>query len=187
MGKSGLAEIARLADQASSQYQPDRPHAIAPSLAGGLTATRALIARGRSASALLDALPKPLRKALAPLDDLAAELAVHLRPFDGAMLPALERAIFASRGERVPRDAWDLRAIPAYLATSFRVVDERDKVWVSDFGGNAVFCFHPDGERFERFGFPREAASVRQILGRPGEVWLPESGTEHISMIRTAT
>ena len=66
-------------------------------------------------------------------------------------------------------------------------VDERDKVWVSDFGGNAVFCFHPDGERFERFGFPREAASVRQILGRPGEVWLPESGTEHISMIRTAT
>ena len=66
-------------------------------------------------------------------------------------------------------------------------VDERDKVWVSDFGGNAVFRFDADGERFERFGFPREAASVRQILGRPGEVWLPESGTEHISMIRTAT
>ena len=32
---------------------------------------------------------------------------------------------------------------------------------------------------------PREAASVRQILGRSGEVWLPESGTEHISVIRT--
>jgi virginiamycin B lyase len=27
---------------------------------------------------------------------------------------------------------------------------------------------------------------VRQILGRAGEVWLPESGTEHISLIRTA-
>jgi len=26
---------------------------------------------------------------------------------------------------------------------------------------------------------------VRQILGRPGEVWLPESGTEHLSVIRT--
>jgi virginiamycin B lyase len=26
---------------------------------------------------------------------------------------------------------------------------------------------------------------VRQILGRAGEVWLPESGTEHISVIRT--
>jgi len=27
---------------------------------------------------------------------------------------------------------------------------------------------------------------VRQILGRPGEVWLPESGTEHIAVMRTA-
>ena len=66
-------------------------------------------------------------------------------------------------------------------------VDERDKVWVSDFGGNAIFRFDPDNERFDRFGFPREAASVRQILGRHGEVWLPESGTEHISVISTAT
>ena len=37
-------------------------------------------------------------------------------------------------------------------------------------------------ERFER-----EAANVRQIHGRRGEIWLPESGTEHISMISTAT
>jgi virginiamycin B lyase len=65
-------------------------------------------------------------------------------------------------------------------------VDERDIVWVSDFGGNAVFSFDPRTEKFERFGFSRESANVRQILGRPGEVWLPESGTEHISVIRTA-
>jgi virginiamycin B lyase len=64
-------------------------------------------------------------------------------------------------------------------------VDSHDKVWVSDFGGNAVFRFDPGGEKFERFGFPREAANVRQIHGRPGEVWLPESGTEYISVIRT--
>ena len=57
---------------------------------------------------------------------------------------------------------------------------------VSDFGGNAVFRFDPGGERFERFGFPRAGAAIRQILGRPGEVWLPESGTEHITVIRTA-
>ena len=31
----------------------------------------------------------------------------------------------------------------------------------------------------------REAAGVRQIHGRRGEVWLPESGTEHISVLRT--
>ena len=79
-------------------------------------------------SALLESLPKALRKALAPLDDLARGLAAQLRPFEGAMLPALERAIHERTGERVPRDAWDLASLPAYLTLSFRVVDERDKV-----------------------------------------------------------
>ena len=63
-------------------------------------------------------------------------------------------------------------------------VDERDIVWASDFGGNAVWRFDAASEKFERFGFAREAVGIRQILGRPGEVWLPESGTEHISVIR---
>jgi ATP-dependent helicase HrpA len=79
-------------------------------------------------AALLDALPRAVRKALAPLDELVRELAARLRPFDGPMLPALERAILERTGERVPRDAWDLRALPAYLGFTFRVVDERDKV-----------------------------------------------------------
>ena len=30
------------------------------------------------------------------------------------------------------------------------------------------------------------AANVRQILGRPGEVWLPESGLDRLMLIRTA-
>ena len=63
----------------------------------------------------------------------------------------------------------------------------RDQVWVSEWGGNAMFRFDPASESFERFGFPRDVTNIRQILGRPGEVWLPESGTEHISVIRTAT
>jgi ATP-dependent helicase HrpA len=78
--------------------------------------------------ALLEALPKALRKALAPLDQLALELASTLRPFEGAMLPALERAILQHNGERVPRDAWDLRAVPAHLHFTFHIADERDKV-----------------------------------------------------------
>jgi virginiamycin B lyase len=65
-------------------------------------------------------------------------------------------------------------------------VDAKDTVWVSDFRGNAVFAFDPRTGQFERFAFPREAANVRQIHGRPGEVWLPESGTDHLSVIRTA-
>jgi ATP-dependent helicase HrpA len=77
--------------------------------------------------ALLESLPKPSRKALAPLKELAHELAAQLRPFDGPMLPALERAIYERTGERVSRDAWDVRALPHYLELSFRILDEHDK------------------------------------------------------------
>ena len=82
--------------------------------------------------------------------------------------------------------SWKNWKLPGESPRPYAVyVDERDQVWVSDFGGNAIFRFDPGRESFERFGFPREAASVRQIHGRPGEVWLPESGTERISVIRT--
>jgi virginiamycin B lyase len=65
-------------------------------------------------------------------------------------------------------------------------VDERDQVWVSDWGANAMLRFDPATEKFESFPSPRPNANIRQILGRAGKVWLPESGTEHISVIRTA-
>jgi virginiamycin B lyase len=65
-------------------------------------------------------------------------------------------------------------------------VDDRDIPWVSEWNGNAVYSFDPRTEKFERYAMPRENANIRQILGRPGEVWLPESGNEHISVIRTA-
>lgn len=82
---------------------------------------------------------------------------------------------------------WRAWRVPGANPQPYAVyVDERDQVWVSDFGANAVWRFDPVRESFERFDFPREAAGVRQILGRRGEVWLPESGTEHISVIRTA-
>ncbi len=50
---------------------------------------------------------------------------------------------------------------------------------------HAVFRFDPATKRLERFGSTRQAAGVRQICGRPGEVWSLESGTEHIAVIRT--
>ena len=63
-------------------------------------------------------------------------------------------------------------------------VDERDQVWISEWAGNAMYRFDPAAEKFEKFPMPRASANIRQILGRRGEVWLPESGTEHISVIR---
>ena len=85
------------------------------------------------------------------------------------------------------RKTWRTHRLPGSGPRAYAVyVDERDKVWVSDWGDNSMQRFDPTSEKFERFGFPREAAGVRQILGRRGEVWLPESGSEHISVIRTA-
>ena len=60
-------------------------------------------------------------------------------------------------------------------------VDERDMVWLSDFGANVVLRFDPQSEEFEAFQLP---SSVRQILGRPGEVWLPESAADQLAVIR---
>jgi virginiamycin B lyase len=79
---------------------------------------------------------------------------------------------------------WRTWKLPGQAPRAYAVyVDERDKAWVSDWGANAVLRFDPEAERFDSVPLPREAAGVRQILGRPGEVWLPESGTERISLI----
>jgi len=81
---------------------------------------------------------------------------------------------------------WRAHRLPGSAPRTYAVwVDEHDMPWVSDFGSNAVLRFDPKAERFERFPLPRESAEVREIQGRPGEVWLPESGTETISVIRT--
>jgi virginiamycin B lyase len=64
-------------------------------------------------------------------------------------------------------------------------VDERDMVWISDFGGHATHVFDPKTESFKTIPNSTEGANVRQILGRPGEVWLPESGADRLMVIRT--
>ena len=82
---------------------------------------------------------------------------------------------------------WRTFKVPGDNPQTYAVyVDDRDQAWVSEWTGNAVYRFDPATEKFERFGFPRAGTNIRQILGRPGEVWLPESGTETLSVIRTA-
>lgn len=63
-------------------------------------------------------------------------------------------------------------------------VDDRDKVWVSDWPASAIHRFDPATEKFETFVGDRRRADVRQILGRPGEVWAAESGTDRLVVIR---
>jgi virginiamycin B lyase len=64
-------------------------------------------------------------------------------------------------------------------------VDDLDYIWLSDFGSNALVRFDPIIEVFELFPLPGAPANVRQILGRPGEVWGAESGLDRLVVIRT--
>lgn len=63
-------------------------------------------------------------------------------------------------------------------------VDETDAVWITDFGQNSVVRFDPATETFESFVSDRPNAAVRQMLGRPGEAWGAESGTDRLVVFR---
>jgi len=64
-------------------------------------------------------------------------------------------------------------------------VDEHDLIWLSDFGANALVSFDPATETFSTYPLPSPDGAVRQILGRPGEVWGAESGADKLIVIRT--
>ncbi len=83
---------------------------------------------------------------------------------------------------------WRSWRIPGASPRPYAIyVDEHDMVWLSDFGANAILSFDPAAGRFEAFPSPRPGADVRQIAGRPGEVWAPESGTNYLVRITTGT
>jgi len=86
-----------------------------------------------------------------------------------------------------PNDgSWSAWRMPGDLPRAYAVyVDERDIVWLSDFGGNAIHAFDPQTEEFTTFPKSQDGADVRQINGRNGEVWLPESGADRLVLIRT--
>jgi virginiamycin B lyase len=64
-------------------------------------------------------------------------------------------------------------------------VDDQDVVWLSDFGANAIVRFDPRTEKFNSYPHPQPNAAVRQILGRPGEVWAAMSSQDKLLLIRT--
>ena len=81
---------------------------------------------------------------------------------------------------------WKEWRLPGENPRAYAVyVDDRDIVWITDWGANALVRFDPARETFEAFRMPSAQSNVRQILGRPGEVWLPESGVDKIAVYRT--
>jgi virginiamycin B lyase len=81
---------------------------------------------------------------------------------------------------------WKTFKLPGNRQHAYAVyVDDRDVVWVSDWGANAILRFDPVKESFQAIPSTKSGANVRQINGRPGEVWLPESGQGRIVLLRT--
>jgi virginiamycin B lyase len=80
--------------------------------------------------------------------------------------------------------AWQEWPLPGDGAQAYAVyVDERDIVWLTDFGGNAIVRFDPATEQFDSIALPSPNGSVRQLLGRPGELWGAESAVDKLVLV----
>ena len=85
-------------------------------------------------------------------------------------------------------DSWKEWKLPGNRPQAYAVyVDDQDIVWLSDFGANTIVRFDPASETFTSFKLPSHDAAVRQILGRPGEIWGAESGVDKLVVIRTSS
>jgi len=81
--------------------------------------------------------------------------------------------------------SWKTWQLPNSTRGCYSVyVDDRDKVWLTDFSANAIVRFDPVTENFESFPSTKKNANVRQMLGRPGEAWGAESGTDRLVVVR---
>ena len=82
--------------------------------------------------------------------------------------------------------SWREWVLPGDAPQAYAVyVDETDRVWLTDFAGDgAVVRFDPTTESFESFPLPTPAGNVRQLLGRPGEVWGAESAADALIVFR---
>jgi virginiamycin B lyase len=83
-------------------------------------------------------------------------------------------------------NAWKTWKLPGEHPQTYAVyVDDRDKVWLTEWRAQAVVRFDPETEKFDVFPSDRRSANVRQLDGRPGEVWAPQSGADRLVVYRT--
>lgn len=81
---------------------------------------------------------------------------------------------------------WQEWPLPGADPSAYAVyVDDHDIVWLSDFDGNALVRFDPVSEEFDPYPLESVPSNVRQILGRPGEVWGAESADDQLVVART--
>jgi virginiamycin B lyase len=81
--------------------------------------------------------------------------------------------------------AWGQWKAPGERPRVYAVyVDETDKVWVSEWSEQAMLRFDPATQKFETFKSSTATPNVRQIHGRKGEVWTPESAADKLVVYR---
>ncbi|HET9345318.1 MAG TPA: hypothetical protein VFO05_06420 [Candidatus Limnocylindrales bacterium] len=80
--------------------------------------------------------------------------------------------------------SWQEWKLPGGGPMAYAVyVDENDVVWLTDFGANAIVRFDPATEQFESIPLELRDAAVRQLAGRPGEIWGAESGVDKLVVV----
>jgi ATP-dependent helicase HrpA len=79
--------------------------------------------RGELVTEMIRSLPKPLRRALVPAPETAVAVLPRLGPPHGDLRDALAAELLRHAGVMIPRAAWDLSRLPAYLRISFEVTD----------------------------------------------------------------
>jgi virginiamycin B lyase len=81
---------------------------------------------------------------------------------------------------------WKEWKLPGANPMAYAVfVDDQDIVWLTDVGANAIVRFDPKSETFTVLPHSAPNAAVRQLLGRPGEVWGAMSGQDKLLVVRT--
>jgi ATP-dependent helicase HrpA len=104
------------------------PLAFLPQLAHGELDGTIPAWRESKLAALLEALPRALRRDLGAIPELAAKLTERLGDGTGPLLPALSAAVFELTGVDIAEDAFRPDAIPAYLRFNCRVIGERGQI-----------------------------------------------------------
>ena len=80
---------------------------------------------------------------------------------------------------------WQHYTMPQSKSGTYSVyVDDKDRVWATDWQANAIQRFDPTTETYATFPSDKRPANIRQMLGRPGEAWGGESGTERLVVVR---
>src|SRR5438128_863012 len=80
-------------------------------------------------------------------------------------------------------NAWREWKLPGNAHAYAVWVDDKDKVWLSDWTTNAIIRFDPATGAFESCASNRPGGDVRQMLGRPSQLWAAESGNDRLVMV----